>query len=273
MKKEKTKKNIWKKLLYALVIIIAIIVVLFTIISDFVSYDNPNATVKEILYLKEDFSEDDILSSNKIYLTDISDAESKLNQAGVMFINNGKFDAGFDLDAFYLATSNFSINDYEIGALFNKYINSSASVDNLVSIKELTLTEDASTTEEQLKNFNVKIVLLFNLKSIFGSLSSSDLGYLENIYITINTKAFIAQNQFTFLNEKIVKINNLTEEKSKDVLKFLNGSYSTDTNNNIEKLSTKFLQNFINKIVSKTNTLLSISETNTSNGLFTFSLA
>lgn len=273
MKKEKTKRNGWQKLLYAVVIIIGIIVVLFTVISDFVPYNNPSETVKEILYLKEDFSEDDILSSNKIYLTDISDAESKLNQAGVMFIDNGKFDAGFDLDTFYLSTSNFSLNDYEIGALFNKYINSSSSVDNLVSIKELTFFKDINNSENELKNYNVKIVLLFNLKSIFGSLSSSDLSCLENIYITINAKAFIAQNQFTFLNEKAVKINNLTEEKSKDVLKFLNSSYSTDTNNNIENLSTKFLQSFINKIVSKTNTLLSISETNLSNGLFTFEKA
>lgn len=271
MKKEKTKRNGWQKLLYAVVIIIGIIVVLFTVLSDFVSYDNPNASVKEIEYLKEDFNVSDILNSNNLIRpSDFNSAENKLNLAGVHFIKSGKFEDGFNLETSYHASETFSLNDFEIGALFDKYINSSASVDNLVSLKELTLTK--CTENSALENYNAKIILLFNLKSIFGDLSSKDLNFLEEIYITINTKCFVAlDNMIAFTNERTVKINNLNEEKSNDVLKFINGSYSADSNNNIENLPINFLKDFINKITSKTNTKLSIETTN-SNSLFNYSV-
>ena len=273
MKKEKTKRNGWKKLLYALVIIVFILVIIFTVVSDFVSYDNPNATQKELTYLQEEFKESDILSSNSIRLSDINTAENELKRVGLTFFTDGNFDENFDLDSHFIPSATFNLNDYEIGALFDRYINSSSSVDNLLSIKELTLTLDQSTAESSIKNYNTQIVLLFNLKSIFKEISSSDVSYLENIYITINTKSYIApDNQFIILNEREVKINNLNEEKSNKVLKFINGSYSSDSSLNIEKISIDFLKSFINKIISKTNTLLSLSQTDELNGLFTFAI-
>ena len=165
MKKEKTKKSGWKKLLYALVIIVFILVIIFTVVSDFVSYDNPNATPKELTYLQEEFKESDILSSNSIRSFDITEAENELRRVGTTFFIDGKFDDNFNLDShYYLPSATFYLNDYEIGALFDRYINSSSSVDNLLSIKELTLTLDQSTAESSIKNYNTKIVLLFNLK-------------------------------------------------------------------------------------------------------------
>lgn len=269
--KNKVKKRWWEKLILALLIIIFVMAIIFTIIGDLFPTQNYTGTVvKEIEYLKKPYNVNDILSKNKISDNDISTAETALRNSGITFFYNGKYDDYFlDDNQSFIASATCKLDDYELGALFEKYINHSSSVDNLVTIEELTITKDEDSI-----NHSIKLVLLFNLKNVLNISNSNNLGYLEQIYLTINTKAYVApDNIFTITNDQELKINNLPSDQSKTVLNFINKAYTTENNDlNIEELSLNFFESFVNKIVSKTNTKLSLETTQYNNGIFTFSV-
>ncbi len=261
-KKKKEKLNKHQKLMKSIYIITSVVIILLTIglgIKSSVDYakDNLKNSQNFLVLISKEYDENALLSNaNKITSNDYDTLNSKLKTAGVDILKDLKIDENATTNE-WRAESSFELSAPEFGYLLNLYLKYSNSENsNIVSIKELTLTQSDNPNRYKMKSvFSIDTIKLLNNISSESAKTNSDI---QNITITSTSEVGILNGKLSIFNGTKIKVNNLSDEESNSVVNQINNLLDSDSSFNINTITQKIVSDFASTFSGKTNTKLKL---------------